>query len=267
MPLLVPFSPPTFSVDVDAANARMILRLDWPGVTSPTIYRVDVDGRATPVRNAEPASLVTGPWFGYDYEAPFDVAVYYRAASGSDLTVSGTVVLPSVGRDAWLKHPGQPVLNVIVTPKDLSELARPVVQAVIEVIGRENPVVLSQRRGGPQGTLELWTYTLAERDAMRAILADGSPLLFAPRSGYGADYAWMAFGQASERRPDNAAGDDELRAWVLPFVTVDRPVGLSGAVWSWDAVMATYPTWDALMAAVPTWQDLVENTAGNAPVV
>lgn len=228
-------------------------------VATATVERVDdATGAVSPVRNAEPAALSGGRWTGGDFEAPFDRPIHYRTTIAGTVLVSGTVALDSSGR-TWLRHPGQPSRNVELRPDGPPNLTRPIKQAVFDVLGRVAPVAVSMLRNSERGEIVVSTDTDAERVAMVAILADGSPLLLSTPEGYGLGSMYVAVGDVEERRPTRLV-TEATRLFALPFVVVDRPAGpaTGGAGLSWQAALDAYPDWQALAAAEGTWLGLAE---------
>lgn len=228
--------------------------------TAVSVSRVNtVNGTVSPVRNAEPATLVAGTWIGQDYEVPLDDPFYYRATAASAPSVdvtSPTYVMPAQGR-TMLKHPGQPALNMVVNPTKGPDLSRPVAQGVFDVLGRDYPVAVSMRRSSARGTLELVTFTDAEAANLVTMLIDGMPLLLSTPSGYGLGNRYIAVADLDEARL-SPLGSEQARSWTLPFVTVDRPAGAALAVGNtWADVTSTYSTWGALLSGEGTWAGVV----------
>jgi hypothetical protein len=162
-----------------------------------------------------------------DGEAPQDVPVSYMVVVPSftgGSAVSPLVTLASNDR-SWITHPGNPSVPLSVAPSVAPTLSRAAVQAAVSVIGRAYPVVVSAARSSITGTLTVNTSTFAERDALYASLADGSPIYFRAPGDYGLGYGlWLAIGDVSEDpggRPQWSPG----RTLTLPFTQVDVPLG------------------------------------------
>lgn len=80
---------------------RVLLELSAVSASTATVLRTDPDGRTRPVRAAEPATLTSGAWVGFDYEAPFGVPVTY-----SVLLPNGTTESTNVARGKTTTLPG-----------------------------------------------------------------------------------------------------------------------------------------------------------------
>jgi hypothetical protein len=130
------------------------------------------------------------------------------------------------------------------------------------------PIVVSRARRDAEATLTVATRTFADRDALRALNAAGSPLLLRGPAQYGIKDRYMSVGDVTEHRP---VADHKIqpRTVAMPHVTVDRPSGPSQGVCGTriDDLCDIYPTWDALAAAGLSWADLLRGKAsGDTPI-
>lgn len=248
----------SLSVTVDETHARALLTLDWDGVGSATIVRTGPDGRKEPVRDAEPLVLDGDPVTVADYEAPLDVPVTWTATAtedGATLT-SDPATVGSAGR-IWLKHPGRPALNVTLIPAEPPERKYELNASVTPMIGRKFPIALTDgRRQAPTSALALRTETLAEADALGAVLDDGSPLLLQAPAEFGIGSVWIQPLGLSEKWIIRYLADPR-RLWNLEFATIDRPAGMSmtAIAGSWQYWQALYASWDEMHADYETWAD------------
>lgn len=249
----------TLTATVDSVHAKAVLTLDWTGASA-TIRRVDPDGRRVPVRDAEPAVLVTDTVTVDDQEAPLDVEVYYEATDSDDGTVitSTPITVPSSGQ-VWLKHPGRPSLNQVITPTAPPERTRELEVTAHTILGRRHPVTISGgRRRAPVGKLELRTRTLGEAGALRDLLDDGSVLLLQGPDGFDLGSTWIQPMNLSEKWLVRYLGDT-YRLWSLDYVTTDRPAGLSlrgitEGTYAWAA--ANFESYAAALLAYPTYAEM-----------
>lgn len=209
----------------DAANARVQLALTWTGASYATIYRV-LGAVITPVRTAAPVELVSGAITVYDYEVPLDTSVYYIATSPGlffqQLTSASVTVASS--DQTWLGHPILTSLNRTITVTVQPERARDIDRGVFPVIGRTRPVVVTSGvRQAPAGTLELYVSTVAERDGLLSLVADGSALLMRTPASYGWDAStWIAVGKVTET-PTSDKGFWPMRLITMEYTEVDAP--------------------------------------------
>ena len=253
---------PTVEPPVDNIPPRV--RLDVTvtgGITSTTITRQDPDGRIVPVRTntGDPLPISGGTAILYDYEAPFGAQVWYSSLEDPASVAQATVDDPIV----WLIHPGVPVLS---TPIELAagsaaEEEWAVQQGIFWVMGRETPVVHTDgARKAPASTLSVITETLSQLRAMKALLADTSPLLLnvPPSLDLGLDTTYIAIGSVTPRRPSDI-GSEQLRTLTLPYTVVARPAGGSQATRTYADPAMDYGSYADLKAAYASYLAL---TAG-----
>lgn len=249
-----------FTATADTARARVRLDLFWPDVRAATITRLDADGTASLVRNADPVQLCTRAVL-YDHEAPLDTTFTYRVAPTDDTSITwdtDATSLPSAGL-SWLKHPFRPALNRTVHILALPDRALMARRGVARPIDRPDPIVVYQPRTADAGSVVLQSDgTWAENVALRTLLADGAPLLLQQTSILGEGQLYIAIDTAGLRLLDEQAGWLYQRNWTLPFDVIARPPGrasgASGATFA-DAAVA-YSTFAHLAAGEPTFSDL-----------
>lgn len=199
-------------------------------------------------------------WIGYDYEAGNGQTVIYRARATyllSGLPIagawvqSGSVSWSAPGVD-WLKSPSQPAMSMAVTVISLPVTSRERPRGVFSVIGRADPVVVSDVLHLSAGELTLLTLDDAE-SAELASLLEVDVLLFQTRPGERFGTRYLSIGAVSEERVGNVG--DPTRHWVLPFVEVVAPADYAVDVpgLTWADIVATYVTWTTFIASIPTW--------------
>lgn len=132
------------------------------------------------------------------------------------------------------------------------------------------PLAVSRQRRGKSSSFELVTRTFADRDALLAINAPGSPLLLQGPADYGIPDAYLAIGNLGVIR---GLSDHKfpIRINSLPFVTVVRPAGPSQGVCGSQVkdMCDIYETWDEIATAGLTWEDflrgLLSHDSGAGP--
>lgn len=187
---ITPPPAPTLSVAADATNNRHTLTITQGG-TTPVTDLFDVERSAdagvswTPVRGS-PLTNTGAAMTLHDYEAPRMVAVRYRAKSRS--TISGVVVSSAWVTTAgvtlasdnkwWLKDPLAPTLNrtIKAAPPMRYRAFREHV-TFEDLLGRVDPVAVSDGRKLGAGTLAVWLHSKAEYDGILALLRTGRVLL------------------------------------------------------------------------------------------
>lgn len=207
-------TPPSLQVTV--ANPGQIL------AGAQTLMRVEDDGAQYVIRpgagqviDPSAASAVIA-----DYEAPQGEMVTYRT-SASDAT---TGALPDLG-DVWLINPAKPGLSVPIMVGIDDTRTASLDAEVIVIRGRATPIVATTTpRQADTGKITVRTNTSGEQQALKALLADGSPLRLSGHPGIDLP-RWVQFGDVARSRVAQWCGDTR-RTFELPFWEVDRPTVL-----------------------------------------
>lgn len=245
-----------------AGVPRVKLDAVWttaPVPTSVTIYRSDPFGARHVVRQADPLVLAAGLGTCYDYEAPLDLTSSWVVSNGTTEVSSGSLT-PTTDGVPWLVHAGLPELSVPLSwVTAWPSWSRSVAQGVFSVLGRRTPVVVSGRRQAESGTLEVVTDSEDATDRMRAILADGTPLLLKGTSRDEPVPRWLAVGDVSESPLDRNGTLRSLVAWSLPAQVVDAPAGQALAAVQYANASAEFSSYADAKAQAPTYAD---RTAG-----
>lgn len=251
--------PTTLVATPEPANdpPRMLLELTYTGQTSATIVRTDPDGSQTPVRLAEPVALDgAGSAVLYDYESWFESSFSYTATTAGGSITSSSVSL-SVS-DVWLRHPGVPSLSRQIDFQGEGDPARPVVQAVLEPLGRTYPIVVSDgQRKSKRGDMTIRTASDAEHVALLALLDDVTPLLLdvPPSLAWGSDltHQYLAIGDLAQRRRQPDYYPDGNRIWTAPYIAVGRPAGGIQAERTYADVLAADATYQGVLTRHATY--------------
>lgn len=160
-----------------------------------------------------------------DPEAPLDVEVRYEltAPDMPGFTVTSEPVVLGSGNRSWLSHPDHTAAMQVVVEAE-PEQTYPIAQGVFAVHGRARPVVVSASvRGSAGATLKVATARFADRDQLRGMLADGSPLLLRHPARLGHGHGeWLAVGDVAESVVGHG-GWERTRHFTLPYRVVDPP--------------------------------------------
>lgn len=178
----------------------------------------------------------------------------FEAPSTISVRKTITIVVPS--QDV----PCEPVLLSDPVSSSLAQwfglasvgtLSRAARSSVLSVLGREDYVAQSSVRGGITGTLELFTDTLMQRANAEGLLKSGRVLLLRnPDPAYPESNWYIAIGDVDEDRTIEEDARRPERTWTVPFVRVERPVGM--------IEVSTGITWAQIKASGMTWQQLRE---------
>ena len=235
-----------------------------------SVYRVGTDGASTLVRGStgliDRQVIASDLLVVEDHEAPFGVPVYYRIeiydpdGNLASTRTSSTVTLTIADLNtSWLKDPGNPQRNLLVTVEAAPEWQRPIEQAAYVVRGRRNKVILSGKRQGLEGDLVIRTRSDDERAALHLLLDSGNVLLWQAIPGMGVSDMYVSVAQITEARVAKLA-QDQWRAWTLPMTEADVPAttGINGpAGRTWQDVVTEFDTCADLLAVYATCEDLL----------
>lgn len=222
---------------VDSVTASIRLTVDFTasgssisGTAASSVYAVTVTEQTSgrTVRGLTSAAAPGGAQDGIDHEATFDFGLSYVAtaygATGNVLATSApaSITLPSApGPGSWLKSLTTPAASVNLYTKTLPAWAADIAQGVIQVVGRPDPIVVSDVRQYETATVELWTRTGTETAALKGLLATPGPyLLQMPQ--FGEADVYVTVGKYQRPRPNNV-GAGTYFAWSLPLQQVARP--------------------------------------------
>lgn len=242
--------PLEFTAELDASGRWVLLTVLSDGMTEVTVFRITRDGTAA-VRGAFNKEALNA-FVGADYEAPQNTPLAYFVRYGDGIQTRDSPVVSVVGTVdrgadvlfsltnplAWLR------VNVNIGP-DLTSRGR---QDAVQVVGRRDPVVVSDVRLFPNGTLTVITLTDSERNDLNAMLSTGQVIAFSPREPtYGFSDVWyLSIGDVTERRT-TALGLESSRFFDLQFQRVAPPPA--------DFVGPAFQTWGDVRDAGITWAD------------
>ncbi|WP_434315833.1 hypothetical protein [Leifsonia sp. P73] len=191
----------------------------------------------------------------------------YPTTTHLDQTATPSTISPT---QPWLIHPANPGLSMPMSSRDrstvsirnLGDITNDSITTEHQILGAEFPITTtSGPRLGNKLQMVVGVRTAAQEQALRALLKDGTPLLFRAPASYpiGLDEGFYSVGQLTRGRLSQRLGDP-MRNFTLPLTQVQSPaVGVANTGWSWAALAAQFPTWQAVAAAFNTWADVLTN--------
>lgn len=199
-----------------------------------------------------------------DYEFTAGVLNYYRIRRQA--TVDTTSITPAMD-SVWLKNLARPFLNRAITVIDWSDVTHDSRNAVLPIIGRRDPIGLSDVRMAKRWELTVRVPTLADADELVTTFASGEPVLVhLPDPDCPVPGGYAVIGDVRVQRVGNQRAPQ--RHIVLPLIGVTAPgPDVVGATMTWQSVISTYATWADVIAANATWQDLLDGIADPGDVV
>jgi hypothetical protein len=261
------------SVADEAGYVRLLLNYLPPSSTSTvTIYRVDENGRTAFLRGYgteyDTAPYTQGPILVEDYEAPLSTRIWYAVEwrNGSTLTarmLTQTVTAPVLS-DAdyvWFKSPGIPALNTTVMMEAPIKWSREARQALYAIVGRRNPIAITDARQGRKASLSLLVWDEASNALFDALLDTGLTALVQAMPGYGVNgNLYLSIGGVEVESVTNAANIPGWR-WTLEVTEVDRPAGgLQGSsAGTWQTVADNNLAWSDVLGGYDEWSTVLTN--------
>lgn len=170
-------------------------------------------------------------------------------------TASLTPTLTSI----WLKSPLYPFLNAKVSVIDFSDVVTPARGALFDVLGRADPVAVTEIRGSRRYSAVLRASTAAEERAIILALSFGLTMFLHVPPDCTVPRSMHAFvGDVSSVRPRGAAHDTKVRYITLPLTECAPPdLSIVGATITWAGVIALWDTWEDVLEAKASWLELL----------
>lgn len=219
------------------ANGRISVVVTRVTAGSPPLWETVEVQRSTnggtswlPVRAATNVAVSGSTFTVVDYEAPNGAVCSYRARAtyttggqsvvGPWLVAAATATWTAVAD--WLKHPSHPSLNRKVTVAENPQRTRNRRQGIHSVIGRADPVVVSDVLNLTSGTITFLTATDQEAVDLLALLAYDQ-LFFQPRPGSRFGQKYIAIGSIDEV-PETTLNNQPGTRWPIDWVEVLIPI-------------------------------------------
>lgn len=246
-------SAPTLTATAQSSSGRIKLDLDDNGAVSADRFELQrtVDGGTTweAVRIHEDYDLADNPGIivpisvgaavtFYDYEAPNGTATGYRARtlhnySGSYAASAWTSTQTATWTSTswWIKDPEAPALNLdlgatrLTSYADINRAAR---QGVFQALGATTPIVVSDTRAGPTGSITLTLLATTEQDDLNALLDSLDVLLLQGPATHGHPDRYVRFADhASSRAIDRSwsVTTRETLGWIEVSATGGAQTG------------------------------------------
>lgn len=242
-----------------------------------TIKRIDQDGEVASLRGygktwdmaLNPASIIVVE----DYEAPLGSRVWYSIVWSNSSGVQGARILTrSVDAPTlpdpdyvWFKSPGLPALNTRVMVEEPITWARDARMSAYSVVGRRNPVVVTDTRPGRTATVTFLVWDEASNAQFDSLLDTGLPALIQAMPGYGVDgNLYVSIGQVEVESVTGAATVPGWR-WTLSVTEIDRPDGgLQGSsAGTWQTLSDAFDTWGDVLTGFGAWSGVLVDPDGN----
>ena len=213
-------------------------------------------------------------WLVQNTVQPTDVAAgsFVVTGGGSSISRGAVMSLPATPllqtasitptlTTLWIKSIGRPFLNTAAVPLkpvpiDESEARN----GVFEVIGRSDPVAITDVRANRGYVLRVLAETDEEQSRLDLLIESGDPIFLHLPADFPKPSMYAVIGAKSF--------DPLTGVYTLPLRKVAAPgPDVVGATATWQTVINTYATWADVIAANATWANLLELVASPSEVI
>lgn len=263
----------------------------WPGASTSTPTTID---STQPITVDYGSASVTVTGTGGSYTQPFtsptfngvvilasttttvaagamkigEVKVQAYGTSSTITETSAAVTLaPLYG---WMVHPIVPALSCklgfngsrIMTISTLDTITDPSNSTLHYILGSKTPIATTTGpRSGEVRSATIKVTTATEESALKAMLADETPILFNIAPSFGIQLGWGFYQVGDVSRDRQAQRPNWAGRYItLPLTAVQPPIAaVQNSGWSWAALALAFPTWASLKLAFNTWADVAAN--------
>lgn len=253
----------SLTATLDPVLSRVRLAGTVLGVAATALFERSSNGvRWTTVRGGSAVPVTAGSAAVDDYEFVPAVVNYYRVTAGA--TVFTTTVTPAQS-GVWLKSIIRPFLNRAVHVVSHSDIRRTARNGVFEVIGRSDPVAVTDVRSSRSWEMTVWVDSVSDADALELVFASGDPLYVQTDAAHDIPAGYVVVGDLTRRRYGTVS---TRRFFDLPMRNVAAPgPDVVGATVTWETLIAEFGTWANVLAEFGTWADVAEYVASPSTVI
>jgi hypothetical protein len=228
-------------------------------VTQVRVQRRPLGGKFEDIRGGRVAVLdgtMNRPVDDYEYPAGVDVEYRIQGLDDRDQVRQQAVARRSAAGDvSWLKFVANPQLNHRIHLTDWSAISRDARSEVFEVVGRSDPVVVSDVHGSRRTTVEIITPTVTETKALDEALSQGHPVFLQVPADLQLPTMYATVGNFSYER----LSPKSVRSrWSIPLIEVaPPPMTLVGSTSTYASVLAEHTSYADILENVDRYRDLV----------
>lgn len=246
--------------DDDAPGVQISLT----GITNPgaayTVYRVDNTGEDpdTPVRGLDSITPSSTSDADTDWEVPIGKSVSYRVEQGVSTDTDGPLTIASDDFGAvWLSSVHQPALSKRVVMSEWNATEYPTrILGNYKVLGRKNPVLLTDTWGSRTGSMKIVTDNDTISDTtwreLFLLLTEGKTLLLrtSGRSYSGEVDMYFEVENYNRSRIGPVRVDGKIPfLHEVSFIEVDRPATAEESLGlrSWQDLLDDHADWQSVL--------------------
>lgn len=196
-----------------------------------------------------------------DYEFPEGVSITYRIRSYNTSNVlqsTQTDTISATMSGVWLKFIARPYLNRQVEVLEVGSIARASRNGIFPVIGRSNPITVTDLHGSREVTLSVKTTTATQARNLDLALANGSPVFVHAPTDFFLESMYAVVGNFEQSilvpvTPFN------VRKFDIPLTETSAPsANIVGYPGTWTILLNNYATWSTVATEFATWADVAE---------
>lgn len=181
-----------------------------------------------------------------------------------------TATVTPVPAQVWVKFPSFPGQNLAVQVTDWGDVVRPSRDGVFDIVNRTNPGAVTDLMGSREVTITLRTTgALSNSTDLDQRIASGLPI-FIQAPDATVDDVFTMYAVVTGYTRSRPVAHTHTRYHTLALKEVAAPAAsIAGATFTWDDVIALYPTWNDVLAdpAASTWLNLMNKVSTASLVV
>ena len=206
--------------------------------------------------------------FTATYDAASSAGAGVAVAINSEpLPDTGTPVITPILEGVWIKNVAKPWLNRRVAVVEASAIERPTRGGTFDVVGRTNPVTVTDVRASRRLELTILADTAQEANDLELGLSAGDVILLHVPPGCPLPIETM-YAAVGDVESEQVSRYSEVRVLTLPLTETAAPgPDIVGTTITWSGVINAYSTWQALIDAMPTWGDVLEQIGAPGDVI
>lgn len=230
----------------------------------------------TAVRGGTAAPVVAGVMAVTvdDYEFTDQAETFYRvtgydSVSGVPTDIAITDIVPELS-GVWLKSPARPFLNTLVEVvfKNPAAVVRPARTGVFDILGRTNPVAVSDVRKSRRWTMYVRTETYEDATSVDLALASGDVLHVHTPAGCPTDIIPGGYVTVGDATVEWHPLRPESRLWTLPCTEVAAPAAdVAGTAGTYQTVLDSYSDYADVLASHTSYAELLALVGSPSEVV
>lgn len=182
------------------------------------------------------------------------------------MSIDTTTITPNLAGKFWFKIPARPGANKSMEITLVSEVVRRARTGRFDVLGRTNPVAVTDVQSSREFTIEIDVKGYAAMRDWDNRLASGDPVFIqAPDQNQFITSVYAVTGDVTYRQ--DAKGSDSI-TFVVPLFEVAKPgPDVYGNSYIWNDVLTDYADWTAVLAAKTSWSNLISTISNGVIVV